>query len=167
MIDIKKEKELTLTAQDIHDIMDLSLQASEVNGFVSHFDFGRALYTYSAIYLYDDLKDSIIKKIEETTYLEAWTMLLKDGTIDKMVEEYEEDLAYLADAANIWCSDYCKYAHSIRGALNDFSAFSPEGIKESVAKIAELQTDGELKNVVDIAEKWGMNNAHPEPPLFG
>lgn len=167
MIDIKKEKSLTLTAQDIHDIMDLSIQASEVNGFISQFDFGRALYTYSAIYLYEDLKESIINKIEETTYLEAWTMLLKDGVIEKMAEEYKADLEYLAESANIWCSDYCEYAHSIRGALNDFSAFNPEGIKESIAQITALQTNGELKNVVDIAEKWGMNNEHPEPPLFG
>lgn len=161
-MNISKEKNLKLTAQEIHDIMDLSMQAAEINGFISTYDFNRALYTYAAIMLYNDRKDEIVEQITEGTYLTAWTYLLQDGTIEQLLEEYPDEMDYLAESGQIWYEEYNNYALSIRGSLDEFRLFSRDILSKNAEQLFEAQNNSDFKNTYEIADRWGLNNENPD-----
>lgn len=161
MIDIEKEKKSALKAVDVHEICDLAMQAAEIEGFASSYDFERCLWAYAADVLYPDLQDEINEIIINDGALNAFTKLLEDGTLEKMVKEYASEIEQLQKAAETWYEDYVKYATSIRGTLNAFQTYSGGILDKQALQLFNLQNNPDFKNTYDIAEKWGMNNDSP------
>lgn len=157
-INLTEEKERKLTTQDMYDILHFAVQSAEDNGFVNSFIFERALYEYAAIILFPDRKEEIGRMVAENIN-DAWDSLVKDGTIDKLLDDYSLDMHILADEGNIWLEEYTKYLHSARGLLNTFQMFSGDIVNAAVERFKTVSDDANVQQVFEIADKWGMNNA--------
>jgi len=157
------EKNSKLTSQDIYDIIHFAAQSAEDNGFVNQFVFDRALYAYAAIILYPERKAEIGRMISENL-LDAWNALLEDGTVEKMYDEFKDELDLLADNGAVWLTDYVKYLQSARGLLSSFQEFSGDIVEATVEKFKHVSDEVGANQVLAIANKWGMNN-NPEKDI--
>lgn len=63
MINLETEKSLALDAQERYDIISFAMDAADDNGFINSFVFERALYCYTAIMLYPELKEDLSEKV--------------------------------------------------------------------------------------------------------
>lgn len=156
-INLNEHKTLRLSAQERYDIIDFATQAAEDNGFMNSFIFERALWLFAAIRLCEDRRDEITMLIADNL-LNAWDILLEDGTIEDMVANFKEELEVLASEGVTWFEEYTAYAHSARGLLGTLQQFSGDIVKNAAQQFQNMQTNGEFQQVLDIASNWGMNN---------
>lgn len=161
MIDLTLEKKSSITPQEVHEICEFAMQDAEVNGFVSSYDFSHAIWVYAADIIFEDKKDDIVEKITTEGMFAAYQMLLEDGTLEALNNDYQVEMQQIADASVVWYNDYIKYATSIRGTLNAFQTYSGGILQDNVNQLFQAQTNPDLKNVYDIANKWGLNNDNP------
>lgn len=146
-----------LTSQDMYDIIHFAAQSAEDNGFVNQFVFERALYAYAAIILYPDRKEKI-GSIVSNNILDAWDALLDDGTIADMNENFAVDMDALGRIGSVWLDDYIKYLQSMRGVFSVFQNFSGDIVESTVNRFKDAFNESDAQTVLDIADKWGMNN---------
>lgn len=162
MINLDYEKEKKLSTQDICDILTFAIDNSQSQqGFVNSFVFNRAIYLYAAIILYPDRKEEIASAISENLF-DAWDALVEDSTIEKMLNEFEQDLDNLCDIGERWFKDYIDYAHSIQAALSELQLFSGDFLNKMSSNFSQQIIDSGVPQVFDIAEKWGMGNSLDE-----
>lgn len=147
-----------LTSQDIYDIIHFSAQSAEDNGFVNQYVFERALYAYAAIILYPDHKEEIGRMISNNI-LDAWDALVSDGTVLDMETNFSADLKILGDVGSVWLDDYIKYLQSARGIFSTFQTFSGDIVESTVNRFKDAFSESDAQTVLEIADKWGMNNA--------
>lgn len=159
-IDLKIEKELKLSPQEVYDICDFAVQASYDDGFMNSYIFERALYIFAAIRLYED-------KAEEITALaaqninSAWEYLVVEGVVVDMMAQYSTECDYLAAVGAQWFIDYTTYAHSARGLLNTIQTFTGDLVSKAAEQFKNMNDGSDVQKVLDIADEWGMNNALP------
>lgn len=146
-----------LTSQDIYDIIHFSAQSAEDNGFVNQYVFERALYAYAAIILYPDRKEEIGRMVSNNI-LDAWDALVSDGTTSEMEKNFSSDIKILGDAGSVWLDDYIKYLQSARGIFSTFQTFSGDIVESTVNRFKDAFNESDAKTVLEIADKWGMNN---------
>lgn len=146
-----------LTSQDIYDIIHFSAQSAEDNGFVNQYIFERALYAYAAIILYPDRKEEIGRMVSNNI-LDAWDALVSDGTTSEMEKNFSSDIKILGDAGSVWLDDYIKYLQSARGIFSTFQTFSGDIVESTVNRFKDAFNESDAKTVLEIADKWGMNN---------
>lgn len=146
-----------LTSQDVYDIIHFAAQSAEDNGFVNQFVFERALYAYAAIILYPDRKEEIGSMVSNNI-LDAWDALLADGTIADMNENFAVDMDALGRIGSVWLDDYIKYLQSMRGVFSVFQNFSGDIVESTVNRFKNAFNESDAQTVLDIADKWGMNN---------
>ena len=146
-----------LTSQDIYDIIHFSAQSAEDNGFVNQYVFERALYAYAAIILYPDRKEEIGRMVSNNI-LDAWDALVSDGTTSDMEKNFSSDIKILGDAGSVWLDDYIKYLQSARGIFSTFQTFSGDIVESTVNRFKDAFNESDAKTVLEIADKWGMNN---------
>ena len=146
-----------LTSQDIYDIIHFSAQSAEDNGFVNQYVFERALYAYAAIILYPDRKEELGRMVSDNI-LDAWDALLADGTIADMNENFAVDMDALGRIGSVWLDDYIKYLQSMRGVFSVFQNFSGDIVESTVNRFKDAFSESDAQTVLDIADKWGMNN---------
>lgn len=156
MIDIKKEKSRKLETQDVYDIVSMAADAANDNGFLNSFVYERSVYELAAILLVDGAKKYNTEFAKNP--LKAWDKMLADGTIDSLLEEDADDIAYLGDVANVWYDEYNDYLGSIRSVVDDFQAISGQMSQDAMDNIRELSSDEVAAEVQEIADKWGLNN---------
>ena len=156
-IDLTLEKERSLSTQDMYDIIAFSTEAANDNGFMNSFIFNRALYLFAAIILYPEQKEEFSHIISENINT-AWDKLLQEGVIDNMVKDFKTDLDMLAEYGKTWLDEYTEYAHSARGLLDTIQMFSVDIVKAAAEQLQSATTQSGVKEVLDIADKWGMNN---------
>ena len=132
-------------------------QSAEDNGFVNQFVFERALYAYAAIILYPDRKEEL-GRIVSDNILDAWDALLTDGTIADMNENFAVDMDALGRIGSVWLDDYIKYLQSMRGVFSVFQNFSGDIVESTVNRFKDAFSESDAQTVLDIADKWGMNN---------
>lgn len=149
-----------LTSQDMYDIIHFAAQSAEDNGFVNQFVFERALYAYAAIILYPDRKEEI-GRVVSNNILDAWDVLLANGTIEDMNKNFAVDMDALGCIGSVWLDDYIKYLQSARGILSSFQEFSGDIIQTAVEKFKTVSDEVGANQVLEIANNWGMNN-NPE-----
>lgn len=147
----------TLTSQDIYDIIHFSAQSAEDNGFVNQYVFDRALYAYAAIILYPDRKEEIGRMVSNNI-LDAWDALVNDGTISDMEKNFSSDIKILGEVGSVWLNDYIKYLQSARGIFSTFQTFSGDIVESTVNRFKDAFNENDAKTVLEIADKWGMNN---------
>lgn len=146
-----------LTSQDIYDIIHFSAQSAEDNGFVNQYVFERALYAYAAIILYPDRKEEIGRMVSNNI-LDAWDALVSDGTTSDMEENFSSDIKILGEVGSVWLDDYIKYLQSARGIFSTFQTFSGDIVESTVNRFKDAFNESDAKTVLEIADKWGMNN---------
>lgn len=146
-----------LTSQDMYDIIHFAAQSAEDNGFVNQFVFERALYAYAAIILYPDRKEEIGRMVANNI-LDAWDALLVDGTIEDMNKNFAVDMDALGRIGSVWLDDYIKYLQSARGIFSTFQTFSGDIVESTVNRFKDAFNESDAKTVLEIADKWGMNN---------
>lgn len=146
-----------LTSQDMYDIIHFSAQSAEDNGFVNQFVFERALYAYAAIILYPDRKEEIGRMVSNNI-LDAWDALVSDGTMLDMEKNFSSDLKILGEVGSVWLDDYIKYLQSARGIFSTFQTFSGDIVESTVNRFKDAFNESDAKTVLEIADKWGMNN---------
>lgn len=146
-----------LTSQDIYDIIHFSAQSAEDNGFVNQYVFERALYAYAAIILYPDRKEEI-GRIVSNNILDAWDALVSDGTTSEMEKNFSSDIKILGEVGSVWLDDYIKYLQSARGIFSTFQTFSGDIVESTVNRFKDAFNESDAKTVLEIADKWGMNN---------
>lgn len=146
-----------LTSQDIYDIIHFSAQSAEDNGFVNQYVFERALYAYAAIILYPDRKEEIGRMVSNNI-LDAWDALVSDGTTSDMEKNFSSDIKILGEAGSVWLDDYIKYLQSARGIFSTFQTFSGDIVESTVNRFKDAFNESDAKTVLEIADKWGMNN---------
>lgn len=147
----------TLTSQDIYDIIHFSAQSAEDNGFVNQYVFERALYAYAAIILYPDRKEEIGRMVSNNI-LDAWDALVSDGTTSDMENNFNSDIKILGEVGSVWLDDYIKYLQSARGIFSTFQTFSGDIVESTVNRFKDAFNENDAKAVLEIADKWGMNN---------
>lgn len=146
-----------LTSQDIYDIIHFSAQSAEDNGFVNQYVFERALYAYAAIILYPDRKEEISRMVSNNI-LDAWDALVIDGTTSDMEKNFSSDIKILGEVGSVWLDDYIKYLQSARGIFSTFQTFSGDIVESTVNRFKDAFNENDAKTVLEIADKWGMNN---------
>ena len=146
-----------LTSQDIYDIIHFSAQSAEDNGFVNQYIFERALYAYAAIILYPDRKEEIGRMVSNNI-LDAWDALVSDGTTSDMEKNFSSDIKILGEVGSVWLDDYIKYLQSARGIFSTFQTFSGDIVESTVNRFKDAFNESDAKTVLEIADKWGMNN---------
>ena len=146
-----------LTSQDIYDIIHFSAQSAEDNGFVNQYVFERALYAYAAIILYPDRKEEIGRMVSNNI-LDAWDALVSDGTTSDMETNFSSDIKILGEVGSVWLDDYIKYLQSARGIFSTFQTFSGDIVESTVNRFKDTFNESDAKTVLEIADKWGMNN---------
>lgn len=146
-----------LTSQDIYDIIHFSAQSAEDNGFVNQYVFERALYAYAAIILYPDRKEEISRMVSNNI-LDAWDALVSDGTTSDMEKNFSSDIKILGEVGSVWLDDYIKYLQSARGIFSTFQTFSGDIVESTVNRFKDAFNENDAKTVLEIADKWGMNN---------
>lgn len=146
-----------LTSQDMYDIIHFSAQSAEDNGFVNQYVFERALYAYAAIILYPDRKEEIGRMVSNNI-LDAWDALVSDGTILDMENNFSSDIKILGEVGSVWLDDYIKYLQSARGIFSTFQTFSGDIVESTVNRFKDAFNESDAKTVLEIADKWGMNN---------
>ena len=146
-----------LTSQDIYDIIHFSAQSAEDNGFVNQYVFERALYAYAAIILYPDRKEEIGRMVSDNI-LDAWDALVSDGTTSDMEKNFSSDIKILGEVGSVWLDDYIKYLQSARGIFSTFQTFSGDIVESTVNRFKDAFNESDAKTVLEIADKWGMNN---------
>lgn len=156
-INLNEHKSLCLSAQERYDIIDFATQAAEDNGFMNSFIFERALWLFAAIRLCEDRRDEITSLVADNL-LNAWDVLLEDGTIEEMTNNFKPELEILAAEGSTWFEEYTAYAHSARGLLGTLQQFSGDIVRNATEQFQNMQASGELRQVVDIASNWGMEN---------
>lgn len=156
-INLNEHKALCLSAQERYDIIDFATQAAEDNGFMNSFIFERALWLFAAIRLCEDRRSEITSLVADNL-LNAWDTLLADGTLEDMVANFEPELNTLAEEGLIWLEEYTEFAHSARGLLDTLQQFSGDIVKSAAEQLQNMQVNGDLQQVFDIASNWGMNN---------
>ena len=163
-IQLDAEKKRKLSTQDMYDILHFAAQSAEDNGFINQFVYERALYAYAAVILYPDRKQELAAAISNNI-LDAWDVLIKDGTVENMDKDFSIDMEELARNGSIWLTDYSGYLQSLRGVFSSFQIFSNDMVDSAVNRFKNTFNDNKAEEVLNILDKWGMsNNLEKEEP---
>lgn len=167
MIDLKKEKEYRLSADDRFNLINFSITQADNNGFISSFIFERALYVYAAIMLDEEHADEIRSEVVNQGIISAWDLIVQKDYLSSLLEEYKPELDVLADEGKQWFDEYTKAALSARGILNLVEQFSGDIVSQAANTLKSSMEESGASNVIDIADKWGMNNTitKENPPI--
>lgn len=162
-IDLKTEKEVKLSPQEIYDICDFSVQASYDDGFMNSYIFERALYIFMSIRLYEDQADEITALAAENIN-SAWQYLMDNDIVENMLANYQNECDYIGTIGEQWFNDYTTYAHSARGLLNTIQTFTGDIVTRAAEQFKNVDNGSNIQEVLEIADEWGMNNNMPTNP---
>lgn len=157
MIDYQYEVDKKLTTKQICQIEDFAAQAANDEGFLNSFVFERALMVFAAQVLYEDKREQIADAIGGGYDIcMAFDMLVKDGTISKLINEYPEDVQQLSRIGATWFNEVQTFEHSPRGILNSISTMSGDIVQAAAQQLKETASD-DVKFIEDFAKKWGLD----------
>lgn len=157
MIDLTKEKSYKISTQDVYDIVSYAVDSADDMGFINPFVLERVLYEYAVLDVYPEERDEYQSKVASNPNT-AWDDMVKAGVIDRLLDEYGDDLAHIAEVANQWVEGYESYAHSIRGAADTLQNTMNAVSKYAMTNLEKTADNEALRQVMEVADKWGMNN---------
>ncbi|HAU85153.1 MAG TPA: hypothetical protein DCW90_06520, partial [Lachnospiraceae bacterium] len=71
----------------------------------------------------------------------------------------------IADNAKVWFEDYRAYTLSARGLVNILQQFSGDIVSSAMEQLKNTSHQEGIDKVLEIADKWGMNNS-PDEGVF-
>lgn len=159
MIDLSKEKNSVLTAQERYEICSFAIDAAESSGFLNSFIFERAIYCYAVIMLLeDDSQKDNVRALASKNILECWDHIVDSDILQEIQGQYGDIFDIIAEEAWIWFKEYNTYITSARGILSFVEQFSGDILSNAINTLQSTVNDTEVNNVIDIANKWGLNN---------
>nr|DAL50594.1 MAG TPA_asm: hypothetical protein [Caudoviricetes sp.] len=159
MIDMELEKQSTLTAKDINDLLAFAIGESENDGFVNRYVFERAMYTYLYLLLAEgDEQEKVRNSINENGVLVVWQELVGTGKIEQMAQDHQTEIALAERAGADVFDDYNGYSRSIRASFANIQSASNSIMENAAKQMSQMLSSDQYKDIMDIAEKWGMNN---------
>jgi hypothetical protein len=165
-INIAEEKNLALTSKDRFDILSFAMDAAEDGGFVNSFIFKRAIFIYAAILLEKD-KATEIRALATRNIINAWDNIVKDGTLEDLLDKYPREMEILSKEGETWFDEYESYVTSARGVLSVVEQFSGDIVGQAAGRLKTAMEESGAKNVIDLADEWGMNNRVAAPRKSG
>ena len=75
-----------------------------------------------------------------------------------MAKNHDVEVQLTTDACDRVFKDYFDYSKSIRATFAGFQSSSARAMKETMKQLSEAMSSEQYKDVLDIAEKWGMSN---------
>ena len=159
MIDMELEKQSTLTAKDMNDLLAFSIGESENDGFVNRYVFERAMYTYLYLLLAEgDEQEKVRNSINENGVLVVWQELVGTGKIEQMAQDHQTEITLVERAGAGVFDDYNAYSKSIRASFANIQSVSSNVMENAAKQMSQMLSSDQYKDIMDIAEKWGMNN---------
>lgn len=158
-MNINKEKAYKLSSQERYDIISRAMDAAEDDGFVNQFVFVRSLYVFAARTLYPELEEQIDEDLITGSPMIAWDRMLEDDVVGTMVKDYGDDLDALAEEGRIWLEDFMTYRNSARGIIDVLQVFTNNIANNMGQQLEMLKNDVDVQAALDVADKYGMNNA--------
>lgn len=159
MIDMELEKQSTLTAKDINDLLAFAIGESENDGFVNRYVFERAMYTYLYLLLAEgDEQEKVRNSINENGVLVVWQELVGTGKIEQMAQDHQTEITLVERAGADVFDDYNGYSRSIRASFANIQSVSSNVMENAAKQMSQMLSSDQYKDIMDIAEKWGMNN---------
>ena len=158
-MNIDKEKAYKLSSQERYDIISHAMDAAEDDGFINQFVFVRSLYVFAARALYPEMWEQIDEDLVTGSPMVAWDRMIEDDVVDTMIKDYGDELNALAEEGRIWLEDFMTYRNSARGIVDVLQVFT-NSIADNMGQSLEmLKNDIDVQAALDIADKYGMNNA--------
>ena len=159
MIDLSKEKNSVLTAQERYEICSFAIEAAETSGFLNSFIFERAIYCYTTIMLLEDgpEKDNV-RALASENILECWSHIVDSDILKDVQAQYSDIFDIIAEEGWTWFKEYGAYITSARGILSFVEQFSGDILANAAETFQSTVNNTEVNNVIDIANKWGLNN---------
>lgn len=158
-MNIDKEKAYKLSSQERYDIISHAMDVAEDDGFINQFVFIRSLYVFAARALYPEMLEQIDEDLVTGSPMVAWDRMLEDDVVDTMIKDYSDELNALAEEGRIWLEDFMTYRNSARGIVDILQVFT-NSIADNMGQSLEmLKNDVDVQAALDIADKYGMNNA--------
>ena len=148
-------------SEEICNCIEAAIDISNVDGFLNPFGFSCALSLYILEFFYPDMKDKIESDMKDG-FFKVFDKYSSNGSLDKMMEEHGEEVKEIEYIASIWYDRYQNFIASGRGILNSLSLLSNDSINELVNKIKEVSETSGVKEVMDMAKSWGINNSDME-----
>ena len=158
-MNIDKEKAYKLSSQERYDIISHAMDAAEADGFVNQFVFIRSLYVFAARALYPEMLEQIDEDLVTGSPMVAWDRMLEDDVVDTMIKDYGDELNALAEEGRIWLKDFMTYRNSARGIVDVLQVFTNSIANNMGQSLEMLKNDADVQAALDIADKYGMNNA--------
>lgn len=160
MIDLNFEHNKKLSTQFIYEIINDALQVAEDEGFLNSFLFQRALYVFAAATLYEDQTKNIMEKIPQ--FPQLWDELVENGVIDKLKQEYSEELDMLCAIGQEWFNEYDEHIHSSYAVVTAISNIVNNFTSNFQNQVNEFTANEDISKVIETAKEWGMDNANLE-----
>lgn len=157
-MNLKQLTELKLTSQEQYNIINNALQAANDNGFLDEFIFERALICYEVLELIEDLDESNIEKVVNNP-LTAFDNFIEKGLVQELIDNYNEDVSYLADIAARYFEDYNAYLLSFGGAMTQVEGLSTDNLDTLTEQFAQFMQNDKVNETLQIADEWGLNRA--------
>lgn len=161
MIDFEKEKNRTLTTEQIAMILDLSAQAASDGGFVSSYIFERAIMVFAAQALYPEKKEEIAAMIGNGYDIRlAFDTLFSSGLLEEMAEKFTSDMQILSEEGWTWLEEVKEFQQSARGILDSINTLSGDIVQSAVKQLQQVAS-GDVKIIEDFANRWGFDRPTP------
>lgn len=157
-MNLKQLTELKLNSQEQYNIINNALQAANDNGFLDEFIFERALICYEVLELIEDLDESNIEKVVNNP-LTAFDNFIEKGLVQELIDNYNEDVSYLADIAARYFEDYNAYLLSFGGAMTQVEGLSTDNLDTLTEQFAQFMQNDKVNETLQIADEWGLNRA--------
>lgn len=139
-------------------VIESVINGAEVDGFVNPVAVGTMLWLHVAVMLMPEIADEIGKISETDGVFAALDKLQADGTIAKLIDEHEADVAYVFNLANLWYKQYAKFNPTLAGQVGKLSFLTEDFVKDALEGLQKVLSEGNAEKVMQIAEAWGMDN---------
>lgn len=161
MINLENEKASVVSATEMNELLAFAIGEAEKDGFINRYVFERAAYVFLYLLLCEgeDEKKEVGDAIDLDGVLVTWTNLVKAGKIDEMIKSHSVEVQLANDACDHVFKDYIDYSKSIRATFAGFQSSSARAMKETMKQLSETISSEQYKDVLDIAEKWGLSNS--------
>ena len=157
MFDVDYEKTKKLTTEQITLIFDFAAQAASDNGYINSFIFERAVCVFAAQVLYPEKQELIASAIGTGYDIRlAFDNLIKDGTIEKMLGDYKDEMEHLFEDGSIWLEEVAKFQQSVRGILDSINTLSGDIVKTAAEQLQKAAS-GDAQIIQEFANKWGLD----------
>lgn len=160
MINLENEKASAISATEVNELLAFAIGEAEKDGFINRYVFERAAYVFLYLLLCEgeDEKKEVSDAIDLDGVLVTWTNLVKGGKIEEMIKSHNVEVQLVNDACDHVFKDYFNYSNSIRATFAGFQSSSARAMKETMKQLSDAMSSEQYKDVLDIAEKWGMSN---------